>query len=292
MIFYASGDYIFSYEMALYISKKYNLPLVISVVDDYYFQRPRNKGPIAWWNTWRFRKTMEKTMAHAKGAFYIHPVMERMYREKFLLNGAVLYKNAPICKTAEPDNEAVRIAYFGGLGLQRDDALVEIGKMIRKLISDGSVLLDVYSSESRPDILERMTVENGIRFHGQISAENVVRAQEECNILVFAESTAPELTERLRCSLSTKIPEYLGSNRCMLAYGPAEAGSISYLLDNHVACVATNPEQLEDSLREILFSLNVRRRYAEGQMELALENHGKERNNKVLEEMIRSAVGG
>ena len=292
VIFYASGDYTFSYEIALYLSKKYALPLVISVVDDYYFQRPLDKGLLAWWNTRRFHKVFEKAMAHAKGAFYVHPIMEQMYREKFPLNSAVLYKNAPICETQEPENKSVKIAYFGGLGLRRDESLVEIGRVIHKLIPNGSVLLDVYSSESRSEIVERMTEENGIRFHGQVSADEVVRLQSESNILVLAESTAPELTERLRCSLSTKIPEYLGSNRCMLVYGPAEAGSISYLLDNRVACVATDSEQLEEKLREILFSADARRRYAEGQMGLALKNHGKERNHEVLKEMIQAAANG
>lgn len=292
VIFYASGDYIFSYEIALYISKKYDLPLVVSVVDDYYFQRPSDKGMIAWWNTRCFRKMFEETMTHAKGAFYIHPVMERIYWGKFHLNSTVLHKNVLICETEEPEDKSVKIAYFGSLGLRRDDSLVEIGRAIRRLIPDGSVLLDVYSSESRPEILKRMTEDNGIRFKGQASADEVVQLQADSNILVFAESTAPELIERLRCSLSTKIPEYLGSNRCILAYGPAEAGSISYLLDNHVGCVVTESEQLEEKLRDILFSAEMRRQYADGQMELALKNHGDERNHEVLKKMIQSAVSG
>ena len=292
LIFYASGDYAFSYEVALFLSKKYSLPLVISAVDDYYFQRPQQKGPLAWWNTRRFRKVMERVMLCAKGALYVHPVMERLYREKFPVRSAVLYKNAQICEEEEPENETLKIAYFGTLGLRRDDSLVEIGRTIRKLIPDGSVLLDVYSSEIRPEILSRMTEENGIRFHGQVSADDVIRIQAESNILVFAESTAPELQERLRCSLSTKIPEYLGSNRCMLAYGSAEAGSISYLQENHAACVAVRAEQLEECLHEILFSADARRKYAEGQMELALKNHTKERNHKVLKEMMQIATSG
>ncbi len=290
VIFYASGDYTFSYEIALYISKRYNLPLIVSVMDDYYFQRPPEKGLLARWNTCRFRKVFEKTMARAKGVFYIHPAMERMYRKRFPVNSAVLYKNAPLCTADEPPNVPIKIAYFGGLGLRRGEALVEIGQAIRKLVCDGSVLLDVYSSESRPDVLEQLTEENGIRFHGQISADEVGRLQAESNVLVLAESAAPELNGRLRCALSTKVPEYLGSNRCVLAYGPEEAGSIRYLLDNHVACVATGPEQLEACLREILFSVDARRRYANGQMELAARNHRKERNHEVLSEMMQSAL--
>ena len=292
VIFYAAGDYLFSYEIALHISKKYDIPLVVSIVDDYYFQRPSARGLLAKWNTHQFRKTMEKLMGCVKSAFYVHPVMERMYWQNFSTAGSVLYKNAPICQSAESVRTPLRIAYFGTLGLKRDIALTEIGRTIRRLVPDNSILLDVYSAEIRSDILKVMTKENGIRFHGQVSAEEVARIQEESNILVLAESTSPELTERLRCSLSTKVPEYLGSNRCLLAYGPAEAGSISYLLENKVGCVATNPQELEEKLREILFSPDARAAYAKGQRELALKNHTQQRNHDILYHALRTAADG
>lgn len=233
---------------------------------------------------------MEKTMERAKGALYVHPQMELKYREVFQVNSGVLYKTAPLCTTEEPRDGALRVSYFGGLGLKRDEAVAEIGRAVKTLIPDGSVLVDVYSSESDPDILAGLTEENGIRFLGMLSAEEVLRVQAESNILVFAESSAPELFERLRYSLSTKIPEYLGSNRCMLAYGPAEAGSISYLLENQVACVATEPEQLLGCLEEILFSPDARRQYARRQMALAMENHREERNHEVLKKLLNTAA--
>ena len=94
VIFYASGDYTFSYDVSLYISRKYNIPLVMSIVDDYYFQRPLDRGVLANYNTWRFRKTMDVMMNHAKGVFFVHPAMQQLYHTRFLTNGAVLYKNA------------------------------------------------------------------------------------------------------------------------------------------------------------------------------------------------------
>lgn len=292
VIFYASGDYTFSYEIALYLSKTYHIPLVISVVDDFYFQRPADKGLIAWWNTYKFHRIMEKAMFHAKSALYVHPVMERMYRSKFPIPSAVLYKNALICDLTEPQRKCPQIAYFGGLGLRRDEALVTIGQTIRKLIPDGSILLDVFSAETLPAVLEHMTEENGIRFRGMVSAKEVECLQAESNILVFAESSTPELLERLRCSLSTKVSECLGSGRCLLAYGPAEAGSISYLLENKVGCVATTPEELEERLKEILFSVEAREAYAKGQRELALKNHTPQRNHEILYHALQTAVDG
>lgn len=290
VIFYASGDYTFSFDISLFISKKYNIPLVVSVVDDYYFQRPHDRGLLARYNTWRFRKTMDRTMNHAKGVFYVHPTMQKLYQTKFPINGAILYKNALPSLSQESANDPIKIAYFGSLGLRRDESIVEIGKTIRRLIPDGSVLLDVYSSENRPEILARMTEENGIRFCGAISAEDVVQKQEESNILVFVESIVPEMHERLRCSLSTKIPEYLASNRCMLAYGPQEAGSISYLMDYGVGCIATTPQELEKKLNEILFSADMRRSYAEKQMEIAKKNHSAVANHEILRNVLQEAT--
>lgn len=289
VIFFASGDYVFAYRVALHISKKYNIPLTTSVYDDYYFQRPGG-GLLAKWNTIRFRKTMEKTMARSAGCFYLHPIMEKMYGEKFPNRNGLLFTTAPLCQTQEPEPNPLRISYFGGLSLHRDTALIEIGRCVKKLIPDGSVLVDIYSGENRQDVLANIVPENGLRFCGMLSADEVAKAEENSNILLFVESSAPSLLERLRCSLSTKVGEYLAANRCILAYGPEEAGSIRYFLDCGGGCVVTDPAELEEKLRDILFSADVRSRYAQKQLQLAKKNHLPGRNRTVLVDILWRAI--
>lgn len=290
VIFFASGDYTFSFDIAMYLSKKYDIPMVVSIMDDYYFHRKNNRGWLAKWNTYRFRKTMEKVMEKASGAFYIHPAMMTKYQEKFLLPASVLYKGAQPNESQESDNGNLRISYFGSLGYRRHKALVEIGRTIRELIPDGSVLLDIYSAESRPEILVELTRENGVAFQGVCDAQTVARLQSESNILVLAESDEAEIVEQIRFSLSTKVPEYLASGRCVLAYGGAQTGTISYLLQNQVSCVATNKEELKMKLKEILFSKEERRRYVRTQMDLLRKNHSDARNEQALYQMLRMAV--
>lgn len=290
VIFYAAGDYTFSHKIAHYISKKYDIPMITSIVDDYYFYRKNNSGPLAKWNTWRFRQTMKKTVKRSSYMLYIHPAMQRKYQETFPVQGAVLHANAPVYNRPESKQPPLRISYLGGLGYNRHLALKEIGQTIRRLISDGSVLLDVYSSEPRQEILAHLTEENGIRFQGQVSFDLVQQVIQNSNIVVMAEYSDPEIQEQIRYSLSTKVSECLGSGRCLLAYGPAEAGSISYLLENKVGCVATTPQELEEKLKEILFSPEARAAYAKGQRELALKNHTQERNHGILYHALRTAV--
>ena len=287
VIFYASGDYVFSFRVVQYLAEKYGIPVVTAVFDDYYFHRSENSSLLAKWNTKVFRKTMERMMKTAAGAVYVHPAMQKAYDGVFGRRGQVLYTAAERTQSIEPETGSVRITYLGGLGLKRDEALLEVSRLLNKL--DSSVLLDVYSDESRPEILKHLTEENGIRFHGAASASEVRRIEAESHILLLAESQDPALLERLRYSLSTKVAEYLGSGRCMLAYGPKEAGSISYLLAEGGLCVATSPVELEEKLREVLTSPEARQTYAKAQLVLAEKNHTLQRNSAVLKEVLKQA---
>lgn len=291
VIFFASGDYIFAYHIALYISQTYHLPLTLCVFDDFYFSRPADKTPLALWNTCAFRKTMRKALASSYKQFYVHPVMKKQYDQTSGKCGELLYTVANIHDTQEPTDKPLKISYFGGLGLQRYLSLIDIGRTLLRLVPDGSVLLDVYSSEKSSEILEQMNAENGICFCGQISYAEVQETIDKSNILVLAESMDPTLLGRLRFSLSTKVPDYLGSNRCVLAYGPKDAGSISYLLDNSVACVASDPAKLKVQMQHLLFSSEMRRHIAKQQMKLAIQNHTSEKNSDTIKDAILLAVG-
>ena len=290
VIFYASGDYAFSYRVTLHLAKTYHIPVVVSVMDDYYFYRGEYRTPLAHWNTRVLRRVTDRLMSVAGGAVYIIPSMQKLYDEKFGVPSRVLYKTAEWAPSTAPANTPVRISYLGGLDLFRHESLMDVGRLLRQLVPDGSVLLDVYSGEKDPALLQYMTEENGIRFRGAASPREVRTVLEESDILLMAESLRPELHERLRYALSTKTAECLGSGRCLLAYGPIESGTISYLAESGDLCVATDRQQLEARLREILFSDTARQHYAARQLALAEKNHNEAQNRAVLKDILELAV--
>lgn len=290
VIFFASGDYSFPFRIVYHISRELNIPIATCVFDDYYFYTNHNEHFLTKARLNMLRNKLKGLFKESKEVFYVHPEMKKQYDKHFLKNGHILYTVARINNLPEPYQNPLKISYMGNLGLHRDDALVEVGRALLSIVQDGSLLIDVYSSEKRSKILEKMVPSNGLRFCGEIPYSEVLKVIEESNILIFAEARNPELLDRLRFSLSTKIPDYLGSNRCILAYGPRGAGSIDYLLDNEVACVATDPMELKVKMEEILFSASKRRRYAEQQMKLALRNHTQERNSEVLRQALLRAA--
>ena len=76
----------------------------------------------------------------------------------------------------------------------------------------------------------------------------------------------------------------------MFAYGPAGVASIDYLKQNNAACVVTEKDKLEDTLRELIYNVDLRQRYINIALQLAYERHNLENNTRRFMEIICNAV--
>lgn len=289
VIFYAAGDYAFSFDMAVSISKEMKIPIVVSVVDDFYFYNYFGHSPIGLYNKRKFDKSMKSIMSLCRGAFYIHPKMKEKYDHEFFVPSEVLYPATKINETPEPQGK-LKISYLGGLVLDRYKSLIEIGRVIKAIDQKNELFLDVYSSEKTKKIIDEMNETNGIRFNGEISPNEVIRIEKASNILIIAESCEEKSLNRIKYSLSSKTAEYLGLNRCIFAYGNADAGVISYLNMHNAACISTNKRQLLTKLSEIINDSKKRDKYAANGLRLAKMNHSHERNGKVIKKMIFCSI--
>ena len=71
------------------------------------------------------------------------------------------------------------------------------------------------------------------------------------DFLVHAESFESEGTQIMMLSVSTKIPEYLLSNCCIVAVGPSELASIDLLEINKLGIVLSNKKSIEQHADKI-----------------------------------------
>lgn len=278
VIFLASGDYGFIYDIARTIADYVNKPLVVSCVDDYYLYN-RNEGSLLGRFRHRiFMKTVHKTMDRASALFVICPSMKKEYERLFRKKCHVLHTSAEKRHMPEPDAPE-GIVYMGNLGLQRNEQLVQMGQALKKIAGDGiPAFIDVYSAERNPEKLKILTEENGIRFHGAVSAEKVSEIMNRSLAVIHTESFDQVIRQAIRFSVSTKIPDCLMNGPCMIAYGPEEVASISYLRENDAAYVITDPEYLEFGLREILTDQKLRETIKANARLLAEHNHSMEQN--------------
>lgn len=285
VIYFASGDYVFLYRIVQYIANRYNIPVFTAIYDDYYFSS-KSKGLFTWLKNTEYKREFKKMLNNSFQVSYASSVMKKLYDNEFGLSGFVQYKSTKFVTQKETLRKNPVISYAGGLSLNRWKSLVKVGRAVKEIYPHNEVWLDVYSGETDKDILEKMTKENGICFKGKISAKEVENVILDSNILLVVESFDNDTRERIRCSLSTKIADYLGSNRCIFAYGPDDVGSIVYLSKNGTASVVTNDDDLKVSLIELIFNENIRQKYVQKAKEIAKKNHSEE----VIHEKLKNVL--
>lgn len=252
VIFFLTSDYQFPYAVLTYILKHFGIPVVVCVFDDYYYGTIMKKNIVSNIYVNNLRKKIRKTLNSSKFILYNQPKMEALYHKNFLVPSDILYVSASQSYSVEKDNQSIIISYFGSLGLGRADTILSIGAVIEEVLPDINIRIDVYSSESDNYIINKLRKNKRIHFYGSISSEEVNKKIDDSNVLLLPESFDTRYKGRIEFALSTKVPEYLGSNRCILAYGPLYAGTMEYLYKNNVGVVCISKEELKVALKNVI----------------------------------------
>lgn len=288
VIFFASGDYGFMYDIARKIADHVNKPLVVACVDDYYLHNRNADSLLGRFQHRLFLKTVHQTMARADRIFTICEPLKALYEKLFRKNCYVLHTAAS--SMAETTSAACsgQISYLGNLSLGRTNQLAAMGRAMKR----NHGWIDVYSGERNPEYLKGLTEENGIRFHGTVSAEEVRKIMASSKVVIHTESFEYRYQDITRYSVSTKIADSLMNGPCMIAYGPEGIASIDYLKENQAAYVISDPAGLEAGLREILSNSALRERIVNNARALAAKNHHPQTNpanvHKWLEEVCEA----
>lgn len=273
IIFFASGDYGFMYDVARTIADYVNKPLAVCCVDDFYLYNRNENSFLGRLGHRHFLKTVGRTMERSSAIFTICDSLKREYEPYFQKECYVLHTSAER-RELPAAGENCKISYLGNLELKRYEQLIAIGRTLQSMDIPGVPrFLDVYSGERDGNILKYMTTENGIRFHGSVSAEEVLEIMRGSMAVIHTESFETQMRKIVRHSISTKIPESLMNGPCLIAYGPEEAASIEYLKENGAAYVITAPDRLEQGLKEILSNQQLRREIVGRARKLAQKNH-------------------
>lgn len=110
-------------------------------------------------------------------------------------------------------------------------------------------------------------------IRGGIPQSQVFMEQENSDILVFIESFE---NRTARLSFSTKITDYLSSNRCILAIGPKDISSIEYFIQQDSALVCTTPLEVETILNKLKDCPELIEQYAKKGYNCGIKNHSVE----------------
>lgn len=284
-VFFASGDYGFMYDIAWEIAKDRKIPLYIVCMDDYYFYNKNQNSLLGRWQHKQFMKSVKRAVAYSKELFCICDKMTADYASFFQKPCVTIHTPASIEKPLAFEKKP-QISYLGNLGFLRHQQLIAIGQALKKLGLEPDHV-DVYSTESRPEILEEMTEENGIVFHGPVGADEVLKIMGESLAVIHTESFNEKTRQSVRYSVSTKIADSLASGTCIFAYGPGEIASIDYLNRANAAVCCTNKDDLAQKLKALITDAQLRDTVIQNALNLAARNHTKSCTPEIIKRELK-----
>lgn len=290
-IFFAAGDAIFPYTISLIIAKRRNIPLVVYFCDDYYTFKEKTLSPAYRIHHFLLKKSIKKVVSSARALVYISPSMEEEYRRLFGKTGEVImtpYQNR-LDIQKEPVTPLI-MTYAGNLSLNRWRTLRLIGEALSEINKyDIRAVLNIYSG-SKEEITDQLTIENAMYFKGNITASEISNVIAESDILVHAESFDKSDIPRVKHSISTKIADYLASNRLILAIGPNEVASIAYLKKNNAAYIIDSKNEMVKDLKILLNNFHGFTTQMENAAVLSNSFHLEGKNSERLKEIFTIVI--
>lgn len=289
-IFLSFSDDFFIPEIALFVARRYHIPIVSSIGDDYYFNGHFSLSPFYYLYRSMYKRLIRSVFAHGGSAIYISDKIRDRYNDVFDLKGETVYLNSEISRRPfrEIDPENLKVSYFGNIRQGRCQSLCDVADALAQISERYHV--DVYSNQKSEKEVNVLTHNPHISFHGSIPYQEVCEQTARSDILLIVEGFRKRHTRNTRYSLSTKAADSLSSGAQILAYGSGECGVIEYMKKVGCAVVCTDRGELSPSIRALLQDPGRQRANYDKAAEISARNHTLAQSTKQFKRIVEETI--
>lgn len=230
LIFFVGGGGLFSYKLLRHISDLLKIDFLVYFTDDYFKYYNRSWG----YHFYRKRLIQEArgAVSLSKACFGIGEQMAMEYSDFFekkfswIMNCTQLQ----IPRKSTPSSKLV-FSFFGGLHLNRWQNLARLGLLLKKLTTESGLEseLNIYTITLPSKKILTALKKSGCTFRGGCIGKDLIKKIEETDVLIHVESEIKATVQMTMLSVSTKITEYLSSNRVLLGLGPTQVASMQLI---------------------------------------------------------------
>jgi len=184
------------------------------------------------------------------------------------------------------ETEPIVFVFTGWLHLNRWKSLLEIAEAIEAINKNGfNAQLHIYCPEvNRASFSEKFNHLRSTRFMGSVSSAQVSEVLRLASVLVHVESFKENIIQYTKLSLSTKIPQYMASNKPILAYGPSQLASIQHIVNTNAgyAITSNNRDEMKKKIQTLIENKELRLSFANNGYIFAKENHSQSKTHERL----------
>ena len=291
-VFLSFSDDYFIPQIALFIAERYNIPIVSSIGDDYYFNYNFSLSPLYHIYKCSYRSLIRKVFEHKGSAIYIGDKIRDKYNSEFRLDGKTVYLTSSISRRPfRPINlKKPVISYFGNIRLGRNESLNEIGCALKEI--DSSYCLNVYSNENDSDFYQIFEKNPNVNYCGAVSYAKVIEKTSDSDMLIIVEGFDKKDIDISRYSLSTKVADSLASGAAVFAYGSLECGAIEYAKSTGCIVTCTEKDQLVNMLELLINDQILQKHNYEKGMIVVEEHHTLKKSTEIFESVVNTVCEG
>lgn len=287
-VFFVAGDSLFTYPICSYIVKLFNSRLTVYVTDDYIMPR-ENEDFLNRIRRRTLKLALGKILSISDCFYTISMPMKKDYDRLFKVDSQIAVNMVTDIKHENThENDDIILTYTGSFYYGRDNVLSELAEVIdeyNKLDGVRKAQLQLYSNSTPNEYtLSKININESSVYKGSLNRDQVIEQLNNSDALVFAESFENSEFEKVRYSLSTKVPEYMSVGKPIIAIGPINAGSIDYLKD--VSIIIDDPLKMKSTVTSFLSNYDDYRSYGELARRKYLINHNKLELQKLFVENV------
>jgi hypothetical protein len=289
-VFLAFSDDFFIPEIALYVSERYNIPIMSCIGDDYYFNDRFSFSPFYYIYRYMYKRLIRRIFTQKGSAIYIGDKIRDKYNSEFGLNGETVYLTSDIERHPfrEINKAHPRITYCGNIRVGRNESLADIGMALVQI--NPSYKLEVYSAEKNDEFIKVLRGKPGIDYRGAVAYKEVMKIMADSDIVVIVEGFSPKDVQIMRYSLSTKAADAMATGGQILVYGSIECGVIEYMKSTNCSVVCENKNDIKVSIERLLSDVEMQKRLYEQSGKIYVEHHDKDRNLILSENMFNMLI--
>jgi hypothetical protein len=296
IVFLQSTNSLYSFSIAKWICLTRGIPLVMQTTDDYVTSK-FTIDPFFWIQHYLLNNVYQWAVDYASCVIAIGDKMAAEYKLRFGGNYHVAMNTSDPLGLPEYKSGCGKINFLfaGNLGLNRWKLLSTIAESLEQLHNEEGLIseLSIYSlDEPKKKILKKLNRSSYSRFKGAINNTQLNTIKSKMDILVHVEAFDKKNKHITRLSISTKIPEYLASGRCIFAVGPKDVASIQYLDDHDLGVTVTseNINVIKIALKNIIMNEQKRIYYSNKGIEVANRRHNARQTRSDVFDIIISAI--
>lgn len=280
-------------KLALNIKQKFGIPILPHFMDDWPSTIYKD-STLSLIQRKLTIQTLYELFNNCEKSLVISDAMKNEFEKRYkkcsffsLMNDVEEYSGSFIDENKP--KEKLSLCYAGGLHLNRWASLLELCKIVRDNKNIGEIA--VYTSPNDWKSTEHYFKDfEFVVYKGFINQSEVLKTLEAYDALIFIESFDDNIKKYTRFSISTKIPEYLSLGKNIIAVGPSDIASITYLKENNLAivCDDTNRDEWKDILRNSLKDELLLKRNIENGKNIFFKNHYRKNQREKFLEILYS----